>query len=229
MKAQPLKARSAPSLEFTRAERTLVAELRTPYRVQQWLNRLPYNAEPRGGTLRTFRGVVAHGTAHCLEAALSAATILEQHGYPPLVLDLASQDGLDHVLFLYRQRGLWGTVGRSRDPGLHGRRPVFRTLRALVDSYFEPFIDRSGRILAYGQADLRELGGYDWRLSERNAWKVERFLIALPHVDFKASDRRYASWHRRYLNYVARYPGRKPLYFPNRRCWTAGYPKGKPA
>jgi hypothetical protein len=50
--------------------------------VQQWLNHLPYNAEQDGETLRGFRGVVRTGTAHCLEAALSAATILEQHRYP---------------------------------------------------------------------------------------------------------------------------------------------------
>ena len=65
--------------------------------------------------------------AHCLEAALAAAVILEQHGYPPLVLSFESIDELDHVLFVYRQRGRWGSIARSRDPGLHGRKPVFRT------------------------------------------------------------------------------------------------------
>ena len=45
------------------------------------LNDLPYNQEPGGrATLRSFRGVVRHGCAHCLEAALFAATVLEQHG-----------------------------------------------------------------------------------------------------------------------------------------------------
>ena len=75
--------------------------------------------------MRSFRGVVQHGAAHCLEAALSAAVILEQHGWPPLVLSFESIDGLDHVIFVYRARGRWGSVARSRDPGLHGRKPVF--------------------------------------------------------------------------------------------------------
>ena len=57
-----------------------------------WLNALPYNTERGGETLRSFRGVVAHGTAHCLEAALFAAVVLEQHGYPPLVLSFESMD-----------------------------------------------------------------------------------------------------------------------------------------
>ena len=76
-----------PSPEFTPAERRLIARLRTPEQVQRWLNRLPYNWERRGETLRTLRGVLRHGRAHCLEAALAAATILEQHGHPPLLLD----------------------------------------------------------------------------------------------------------------------------------------------
>ncbi len=199
---------------------------RTPYQVQQYLNRLPYNAEEDGETLRTFRGVLRHGTAHCLEAALTAAVILEQHGYPVLLLDLESQDRLDHVLFLYRQAGRWGTVARSRDPGLHGRRPVFRTLRALVDSYFEPFIDLTGRIIGYGVGELSSLTRCDWRFSERNVWAVQRYLIDMPHRRFHGADKRYESWHRRYLAYRERYPDRKPTYYPNKRVWTAGYPKG---
>ena len=76
--------------------------------MQQWLNHLPYNAEQDGETLRGFRGVVRTGTAHCLEAALSAATILEQHRYPPLVLSFESIDLLDHVIFVYRTASGWG-------------------------------------------------------------------------------------------------------------------------
>jgi hypothetical protein len=120
--------------------------------------RLPYNTEPapRGATLRSFRGVVGTGTAHCLEAALAAAVILEQHGYPPLLLSFESIDELDHVLFVYRARGRWGSIGRSRDPGLHGRKPVFRTPRDLALSYVEPYIDYSGRITGYTVVNIAD-------------------------------------------------------------------------
>ncbi|MBM3449741.1 MAG: hypothetical protein FJX78_01905 [Armatimonadetes bacterium] len=94
--------------------------------------------------------VVQHGKAHCLEAVLAAATILEQQGHPPMVLDLESQDRLDHVLFLYRVRGLWGTIGRSRDIGLHGRKPVFRSISDLVWSYVDPYVDGKGRFAPLG-------------------------------------------------------------------------------
>src|SRR5204862_117429 len=114
-----------PQLPFTAAERPIITRLRSPLAVQRWLNALPYNNEKEGETLRSFRGVVQRDTAHCLEAALSAAVILEQHRYPPLVLSFESIDLLDHVIFVYRGPHGWGSVARSRDPGLHGRRPVF--------------------------------------------------------------------------------------------------------
>ena len=109
---------------FTASEQRLIRRLRSPLAVQRYLNRLPYNTETRGDTLRSFRQVARKGTAHCLEAALFAACVLEQHGYPPLVMGLESIDGLDHVIFVYKHRGRWGSVARSRDPGLHGRKPV---------------------------------------------------------------------------------------------------------
>jgi hypothetical protein len=74
--------------KFTSAEWNLVRELDTPARVQRYFTKMPYNWESRGATMRSFREVLKSGEAHCLEAAVSAAVILEQHGYPPLLLDL---------------------------------------------------------------------------------------------------------------------------------------------
>lgn len=210
---------------FTAAERRIVRRYRTPHQVQQYLNRLPYNAELNGGTLRSFRGVVQKGEAHCLEAALSAAVILEQHRFPTWLLDIASQDGLDHVVFLYQRNDLWGTIGRSRDPGLHGRRPVFADLAELVDSYADPFVDYSGRIIGWGVFDLKTLGSYDWRLANHNVWKVQQALIDMPHQDFDMSQDRYDYWLQRYRKYKQRFPDRKPLYYENRRAWKPGYPR----
>ena len=121
-------------------------------------------------------------TAHCLEAALAAAAILEQHGYPPLVLSFESIDKLEHVLFVYRRRGRWGSIARSRDPGLHGRKPVFRTARDLARSYFEPYVDLTGGITAYAVVDLRrEMGATTGGFPATNVWKVEQMLIDYPH------------------------------------------------
>jgi len=202
------------------AERRLIARLRTPAAVQGWLNALPYNTERGRETLRSFRGVVRTGTAHCLEAALAAAVILEQHRYPPLVLSFESIDLLDHVLFVYRGPRGWGSVARSRDPGLHGRKPVFATPRALALSYVDGYIDFTGRIKAYAVVDLRVLGTYDWRLAETNIWKAERLLLEWPHRRIASSDRRAERVRRRYRAFREAH-GYKPWkYYGGRDRWT---------
>jgi len=206
---------------FTPRERRLIARLRTPLQVQRFLNRLPYNEEPHGrATLPSFRGVVREGCAHCLEAALFAATVLERHGYPPLVLSFESIDELDHVIFVYRQNGRWGSVARSRDPGLHGRKPVFATPRALALSYADPYIDFTGRVKGYAVMDLRVMGPYDWRLADTNVWKVERMLLDHPHRRIASSDRRVTrlrAWYRAFRKANA---GRKPVDYRGRDRWT---------
>jgi hypothetical protein len=208
-------------IEFTPREQRLIARLNTPRAVQRYLNRLPYNQEPHGrATQRSFRGVVRHGCAHCLEAALFAAVVLEQHGYPPLVLSFESIDHLDHVLFVYRTNGRWGSVARSRDPGLHGRKPVFATPRALAMSYFDPYVDFTGRITGYSVVDLRVLGDYDWRLSDTNVWKAERVLLDYPHRPIRSSNARVARLRKWYRAFAAAHPGRKPVDYKGRERWT---------
>ena len=226
MLARPRRAEAAEAARraraaFTPAERTLVGRLRTPRAVQRWLRSLPYNWEKRGETLRSFRSVLRRGTAHCLEGALAAACVLEQHGCPPLLLSFESQDGLDHVLFVFRERGRWGSVARSRDPALHGRKPVFRSPRQLAASYMDAYVDLSGRVTGYAVADLRDLGRYDWRLSPRNVRKVEQWLIDYPHHALPMSEPRYARALARYKRFRTRFPSPavRPAYFDGRAAW----------
>jgi hypothetical protein len=211
----------APPLPFTGAERALIRRLNTPSKVQRWLNALPYNTEVGGETQRSFRPVLRLRKAHCMEAALFAAVVLEQHGYPPLVMSLASKDWLDHVIFIYQRGSAWGSVARSRDPGLHGRKPRFRSLRALAKSYYDGYVDYTGRLRGFGVADLRTTlpTSYDWRLTTRNVWQVEQMLIVLPHKKIRSSDRRFKQLLRRYKAYRKAHGGRKPIYYRGQDKW----------
>ena len=204
---------------FTTEEWRIVQSCRNPRQAQRFLTSMPYNRELEFGTLRSFRGVIRRGEAHCLEAALTAAVIMEQHNYPPLLMSLESQDKLDHVVFVFQSRGLWGAVARSRDLGLHGRKPVFRSLRHLAWSYFDPYVDRTGRITGYGVANLYELGNYDWRFSLKNVWKVERYLCEIPHREMISSDRRYERLLARYKEFKGRYPDGHFTGYANRHQW----------
>jgi hypothetical protein len=207
---------------FTPRERRLIARLRTPRAVQAWLNALPYNQEPGGrATLRSFRGVVRTGCAHCLEAALFAAVVLERHGYAPLLLSFESIDQLDHVIFVYRRKGRWGSIARSRDPGLHGRKPVFATAKALARSYMDPYVDFSGRVTGYVVVNIAALMcRYDWRLTDGNAWKVERVLLDHPHRPLRSSDARVDRLRARYREFREAFPGRKPVFYRGRDRWA---------
>jgi hypothetical protein len=209
---------------FTPTERAIVDRLRTPQQVQRWLCGLPYNWERRGPTARTFRGVVRTGTAHCLEAALASACILEQHGVPPLLLDIESTDRLDHVLHVFRHDGRWGAVGRSRCPGLHGRHPVFRDLPALVRSYMAPYIDQTGRVKGFGVLDLRDLPTGRWRLARGNVFHVEDALNDNRHAPLPTPEREYRKWKGRFDSWweaQGRPPHEWPVHYParDRRRW----------
>ena len=204
---------------FTTAEWKLIQQLKTPAKVQKYFSSLPYNREPNGPTLRSFRELFKLKEAHCLESAVGAAVILEQHGYPPLLLDLESHDLLDHVLFVFKVNGCWGSVARSRDVGLHGRKPVYRSLRDLAWSYFDPFVDFSGRLKGYALTSLYELGDYDWRFSPRKMAKIEDHLRAIPHQHLRSSDQRYEKLLARYHRFKKRFPDRSPAYYDSRSKW----------
>jgi hypothetical protein len=145
--------------------------------------------------------------------------IMEQHGYPPLLLSIASRDKLDHVIFVFKDKGKWGSIGRSRDVGLHGRRAVFRSLRDLTWSYFDPYVDFTGRIVGYGLADLRELHGYDWRFSFKNIPKIERYLNEIPHRKLTSSNKRYRQLLKRYKQWKKEHPGEPLVDYPRRERW----------
>src|SRR4030095_15893699 len=90
----------------------------------------------------------------------------------------------------------------------------------LARSYFDPYVDFTGCVTAYGVVDLRELmNGYDWRLSPRNLWAVEQALIDLPHRKIRSSRERVARLRARARNALAEHDARKPTYYDRRR-WT---------
>jgi hypothetical protein len=176
----------------------LAARLKTPRQVQRYLRGLPYNREERGETLSSAETALRRGRLHCFEAAFAAAAILEHHGHPPLVMSLESQDLLDHVIYVFRQNGKWGSIARSRDEGLNGRAPVYRSPRDLAWSYYDPYVDKTGKITGYQVADLDDMG-CDWRGSARNVWKAEKYLIDIPHKKLTSSRARYQKLRRDYL------------------------------
>ena len=194
----------------------LIRRLKTPEQVQKWILTLRYNPKD---TMRNIHGVIKFREAHCLEAVLTAAAILEHHGHPPLILDFDSADALGHTLLLFRRRRKFGTIGMSRDVGLNGRKPVFKTIHALVQSYAAPYIDAKARITKYGVLDLRTLKNDRWRGSPKQTWYVEKELIKMPHRKLRSSPEFIKTWRKRYVEFLKKHPGKKPTFYPLQKTW----------
>lgn len=168
-----------------------------PQDVQKFLRKMKYNREEEGETQLSALGALKKGRAHCLEATLIAAAILENSGFPPLVMSLESKDELDHVIFIFKEKTGWGAVARSRMEGLHGRKPIFKSLKELALSYFNPFIDQTGWLTGFAVANLDDIRS-PWRDSKRQVWKVVDHLIYLKHTPLKVSSRRHKKWFEHY-------------------------------
>jgi hypothetical protein len=166
---------------LTAGEQRVLRGLRTPSRIQRFLDELEYQyADTAGSPRRALR----ERKGHCLEGALLAAAALRVQGHRPLLMDLEAVRDDDHVVALYRERGLWGGIAKSNYAGLRFRSPVYRTLRELALSYVEHYYNLRGErtLRAYSVAvDLARLDGQGWMTSEEDVWCVPELLIAARH------------------------------------------------
>ena len=56
----------------------------------------------------------------------------------------------------------------------------------------DTYVDFTGRVTGFAVVNLAdEMGGYNWRLSAKNVWKVEQMLIDYPHKKLGMSNQRY--------------------------------------
>src|SRR5215468_224899 len=173
------------SHEFSAAERAVFRTLKTPARIQHFLDRLKYNKESDGVSCRSPRRVLRDGTAHCMEGALFGAAALRLLGHPPLLLDFEAVRDDDHVLAIFRHRGHWGAVAKSNYSGLRYREPVYRTLRELAMSYFEHYYNlrREKTLRNYSRpVDLRRFESLQWMTAEEDVWAIPEYLTTIYHM-----------------------------------------------
>ena len=160
--------------------RTLRA-LSTPARIQHFIDALPYQY---GNTAWSPQRALRERKGHCLEGALLAAAALRINGRPPLLMDLEAVHDDDHVVAIYREGGLWGSIAKSNFAGLRFRAPIYRTLRELALSYFEHYYNLRGErtLRSYSRpVNLTRLDSQHWMTSEENVWCVPESLIAARH------------------------------------------------
>lgn len=130
--------------------------------------------------------VVETGTAHCMEGALLAASILRYHGARPLVMDLrAKRPDQDHVVALFQVNNYWGAISKTNHAVLRYREPIYKTLRELALSFFHEYFEN-----ATGKKNLREYSiplnvarfdAINWETSTDDVWEIPVALDEAKH------------------------------------------------
>lgn len=139
------------------AERRVLQKLSTPQKIQDFLDSFPINFPEAGEHIYSPRLVLQKKKMYCIEGAVLAAASLAYHDQPPLLLDFQStEEDEDHVLALFKERGLWGAMSKTNHPVLRWRDPLYRSVRELAMSYFHEYFmwhKKDGKLL--GKKTLR--------------------------------------------------------------------------
>jgi hypothetical protein len=167
------------------AEARVFARLDTPQKLQVFIEKLPPNFELNGETVMSPRRVLQARTCHCAEAAFLAAAVLAYHGKPAWLMDLrALPSDEDHIVTLFKERGLWGAISKTNHAVLRWRDPIYRSPRELAMSYAHEYNLDNGKksMLSYSRPfSLRRYAPTRWLTAQEDLdWLIDA-LDRAPH------------------------------------------------
>ena len=171
---------------FTKKEKALLKKLNTPAKVQDFLNRMPFNFEKKGETLTSPLFSLRYKRAHCLEGALLGAYILSRHGFRPCLLHLKATEGdFDHVVAPFKIGGFWGALSKTNHAVLRYREPVYKNIRELAMSYFHEYFLDSGRKTLRKYSALLNLNSFEkgWEILKGDLWGIDEELDKIKHYN----------------------------------------------
>jgi len=166
---------------LTDDQRKLFASLTSPIKIQAFLDATPYSTEDAD---RCPLRVIQDRLAHCLDGGLFAAAALRRLGFPPLIVDMLPDPGVDddHVLAIFKYNGHYGAVAKSNFAGLRFREPIYRSLRELVLSYFNDFYNLNGvkSLRSFTRPlNLCTMDRFNWEWDDKGARAIEKRLYEL--------------------------------------------------
>ncbi len=154
-------------------------EIKTPRQAQDLVSSLEYDSEDANVDLGT--GFMHHyevdspkvtlkeGKAHCLEAALLAAYLLEDDGYDDKILFMWNRK-FGHAVYVYqnKENSLWSSIGQSRAEYLKGRKPKYKTIKELFESYNKGgFLKKYGKFIKFSVRDISKKYPKDWATRDK--------------------------------------------------------------
>ena len=170
---------------FNEKEMSVLRALDSPQKIQDFLNKLKINFEPRGDSCFSPRTVLARGECHCIEGAMLAGVALRIHGRKPLVVDMtASDDDFDHVIAVFQEDGKWGAISKTNHAVLRYREPIYNSIRELVMSYFHEYTKDDGKKTLRSFSNPVNLSKFDkigWMTREGDVWEIPEHLAEVKH------------------------------------------------
>lgn len=171
--------------DFTPQQLKLLKSLKTPKKIQDFLETLKINFELNGDTCISPKMVLETGEAHCIEGAMLAAVAFRIQGQKPLVVDLEVNEHDDaHVLTVFKQYGCWGAITKTNHAVLRFREPVYKTIRELVMSYFHEYFTDDGKknLRSYSMPiNLSRFDKLGWMTNKEDVWYIPEYLAEVPH------------------------------------------------
>lgn len=173
--------------ELTPKELRILRALRTPEKIQDFLDTLPTNFEENGETCMSPRRVLRERVAHCMEGAMLAALALRIAGQKPLVMDLkVTGNDADHIVTLFQYRDHYGAISKTNHGTVRYRDPIYRTLRELAMSYFHEYSDEQGKKILRWYSRPVDLSRFDqqgWMTTEDDVFYIPEYIDDVRHYD----------------------------------------------
>jgi len=168
-----------------------IKKLNTPQKIQDFLDKIPFNFEKRGETYMSPEKMLQVQKAHCFEGAIFACFCLQQLGIENYLVDLkvkkSAKSDSDHTLCVFKKNKFWGAISKTNHSVLRWRDPIYKNIRELVFSYFhEYFLDSGEKTLkSYSKPfDIWKKFGIKWVTEKQDLDEVAEALDKYPHLDF---------------------------------------------
>jgi hypothetical protein len=167
-----------------------IKKLNTPAKIQDFLDKIPFNFEEKGETYWPPLKMLQKNKAHCFEGAIFACFCLQQHHIENYLMDLKVKDlkkDSDHTLCIFRINKFWGAISKTNHSVLRWRDPIYKSPRELAMSYFhEYFLDSGEKTLkSFSKPfDIWKRFGALWTTEEKDLDKIAEALDKSPHINF---------------------------------------------
>jgi len=168
----------------------IISKLNTPSKVQDFLDKMPFNFEEKEETYMSPQKTIEAGKMHCFEGAVFACYCLKQNRIENYLMDLKVKNlkkDSDHILCLFRINKLWGAISKTNHSVLRWRDPIYKNFRELALSYFHEYFLDSGEktLMSFSKPfDIWKKFGTSWVFQDEDLDEIAEALDVSPHLDF---------------------------------------------